>query len=250
MVRLSVNVNKVATIRNARMGEVPRVFDAARICLDAGAGGITVHPRPDERHIRPRDVGELRDLLKTYPEAEFNVEGNPGPAFLDLVLEVLPDQCTLVPDAPDALTSSFGWDLELGGAELKPVVRDLHEAGIRVSLFMETDSTQIERAADIGADRIELYTEPYARAYGSTNADAILNDYVAAATTAQRLGMGVNAGHDLNLENLGAFCRAVPHLLEVSIGHALISRALEVGLERVVREYLDLLESSSTPVEV
>jgi pyridoxine 5-phosphate synthase len=250
MVRLSVNVNKVAIVRNARRGEVPRILDAARPCLDAGAGGITVHPRPDERHIRPRDVRELRALLERYPEAEFNVEGNPTPAFLDLVLEVLPHQCTLVPDPPDALTSSFGWDLDLGGAELNPVVRDLHQAGIRVSLFMETDSAQIKRAAETGADRIELYTEPYARAYCSAHADSILQDYVAAAITAQRLGMGVNAGHDLNLENLGAFCRVVPGLLEVSIGHALISRALEVGLERVVREYLDLLQSSNTAMEV
>jgi len=179
-----------------------------------------------------------------------NVEGNPIPAFLDLVFEVIPHQCTLVPDPPDALTSSFGWDLEIRSAELKPVVRDLQSSGIRVSLFMDADVVQIQRAAATGSDRIELYTESYARAYSSANADSVLKQYVAAARAAQRLGVGVNAGHDFNLENLGAFCRAIPNLLEVSIGHALISRALEVGLERVVQEYIDLLESSSTPVQV
>ena len=229
MPRLSVNLNKVALLRNARSVGGPNVVEAAEICLAAGAGGITVHPRPDQRHTRSSDVHELAALLRGTPGAEFNVEGNPFPEFLTLVGAVRPAQCTLVPDAPDAITSDHGWDLSEDGARLEPVIGELRELGVRVSLFMDPDLSQIERAKAIGADRIELYTEPYARAHGTGSVEAVLVRYARAAEKAQQLGLGVNAGHDLNLENLGTFCRSVPGVLEVSIGHALVSHALGGG---------------------
>ena len=214
---------------------------AAKTCVDAGAGGITVHPRPDARHTRSADVRSLAAFVRSEPGVEFNVEGNPFPEFLQLVRETLPTQCTLVPDAPEARTSDHGWDLALDGARLRPIVDELHEAGIRVSLFLDPDVEQVERAKDVGADRIELYTESYARSFGSAKLSSELDRFTRAAEKANEVGLGVNAGHDLALDNLGQFCRAVPGVLEVSIGHALIARALEVGLRRAVQDYVHVL---------
>jgi pyridoxine 5-phosphate synthase len=238
---LSVNLNKVALLRNARRGTTPSVVQAAALCLAEGAGGIAVHPRPDGRHTRFSDVSELAELVRSTPAAEFNVEGNPVPPFLKLVQDTRPTQCTLVPDAPEALTSDHGWDLDARGKELAPIIEQLRSAGIRVSLFLEPEPDHIERAKALGADRVELYTESYARAYGTENEAYELRRFAVAAEKAESLGVGVNAGHDLNLENLPAFCAAVPHVLEVSIGHAFVAYSLEVGLQRAVRDYLRAL---------
>ncbi len=237
MVRLSVNINKVATLRNARGGNIPDVLQVAQDCERFGAEGITVHPRPDERHIRYQDVRSLRPLVTT----EFNVEGYPSEAFLDLVLEVVPDQVTLVPDPPDVLTSNAGWDT-IGQKEfLQDVVGRLKEKGIRTSLFIETDPALIEGAVPTGTDRLELYTEEYAQGYPEDREKAIA-PYVNAAQQIQDLGLGLNAGHDLDLRNLAYFTRNIPELLEVSIGHALISDALYYGLENTVQLYLRELQ--------
>lgn len=237
MTMLSVNVNKVALLRNVRDAGYPDVLEASRICLAAGAGGITVHPRPDRRHTRPQDVLALAALLSDSPGCELNIEGNPFPEFLELVWRTKPTQCTLVPDSPDAITSDHGWDLEADGPRLRSIVRDLQEKGIRVSLFVDPDPAQIERAKAIGSDRIELYTESYARAHGTARQDEVLDLFVRAAAAAREVGLGVNAGHDLALDNLGLFCRTIPDVLEVSIGHALISYSLEVGLRQAVVDY-------------
>ena len=242
MTMLSVNVNKVALLRNARKAGHPNVLEASRICLRAGAGGITVHPRPDQRHTRPEDVLELAGLIRDAPGYELNVEGNPFPEFLDLVRRTKPTQCTLVPDTPDAITSDHGWDLEIDGPRLRSIVRELQDTGIRVSLFVDPDPAQVERAKEIGSDRIELYTESYARAHGTDRQDEILELFARAAATAREVGLGVNAGHDLALDNLGLFCRTIPNVLEVSIGHALISYSLEVGLGQAVSDYRSVLE--------
>jgi len=239
MTRLSVNLNKVALLRNSRTIGIPSVVDAARICIGAGAQGITVHPRPDERHIRRTDVYELAEMLTV----EFNIEGNPFPEFMALVREVKPGQCTLVPDDPSASTSDHGWDLERDSERLKPLIQELRDLGIRVSLFMDHDSDRIPEAREIGADRVELYTEPYATAYREGGVEPVFDGYAEAATTAKAAGLGVNAGHDLNLENLAKFC-SIPGVLEVSIGHALISESLVMGLERTVKEYLQILSST------
>jgi pyridoxine 5-phosphate synthase len=241
MTLLSVNLNKVALLRNARLGSTPCVTDAAEICLGAGAGGITLHPRPDQRHARPDDVRDLAALIRNSPGSELNVEGNPFPEFIELVRQTRPTQCTLVPDAQDVLTSDHGWNLTAEGGRLRPLISELQALGIRVSLFMETDTAQIELARVIGADRIELYTEPYARACGTAAESAQLQRFARAAQHAHAVGLGVNAGHDLNLENLGRFCAAVPQVLEVSIGHALISCSLELGLRGAVEAYLGIL---------
>lgn len=243
MTMLSVNLNKVALLRNARRGTAPNVVQAAEICLAEGAGGITVHPRPDGRHTRASDVSELSELVKSTRAAEFNIEGNPVPPFLKLVQDTRPTQCTLVPDAPDAPTSDHGWDLDAYGGQLAPIIEQLRSAGIRVSLFLEPEPDDIERAKTLGADRVELYTESYARAYGTENERHELRRFAIAAQKANEIGLGVNAGHDLNLENLSAFCAAVPHVLEVSIGHAFVSYSLEVGLRHAVRDYLRALSS-------
>lgn len=235
---LSVNVNKVATLRNTRNLGIPSVVEAARICLDAGAHGITVHPRPDQRHIRPGDVYDLANLLKTYPGAEFNIEGNPFHEYMHFAKEVRPAQCTLVPDERNAFTSNHGWDLtDATMNQLQPTVKTLQGYGCRVSLFLDPDPRQVERAAKLGADRIELYTEPYAAAFARGQAQAA-DDYVAAANRARELGLGLNAGHDLNLENLPPLVKHIPFLDEVSIGHALIADALVYGLADAVRRYL------------
>ncbi len=244
MTLLSVNLNKVALLRNARDGDSPSVVSAAEMCLEAGAGGITVHPRPDQRHTRPSDIAELAAVVSKEPTAEFNVEGNPFPHFLDLVRATRPTQCTLVPDAPDALTSDHGWDLHKHGEGLRPIVRELQDLGIRVSLFMDPDPDHISKASEIGVDRVELYTESYARAHATGEGRGELESYSTAARTAQGLGLGVNAGHDLSHRNLADFCRGVPDVLEVSIGHALISHALEVGLRQSVEDHLDALSGA------
>lgn len=238
MTRLSVNLNKVALLRNARALGIPSVTRAASIALDAGAHGITVHPRPDERHIRIADVHDLAALLKQHPGVEYNIEGNPFENALDLVREVRPHQFTLVPDDPGQSTSDHGWDLARDGERLGPLIEEVKALGVRVSLFMDPLPEAILRAADIGADRIELYTEPYAAHFGSTREDEVLAQYTAAARAAQSAGLGINAGHDLNRVNLPRFIGEVPGVLEVSIGHALIADALELGLAATVREYL------------
>ena len=244
MTLLSVNLNKIALLRNARDGDSPSVVAAAEMCLEAGAGGITVHPRPDQRHTRPSDVAELAAVVLTEPTAELNVEGNPFPDFLDLVRAIRPTQCTRVPDEPDALTSDHGWDLHAHGERLHPIVRELQDLGIRVSLFMDPDPDEMSKAREVGADRVELYTESYARAHAIGDGRGELESHSTTARTAQGLGLGVNAGHDLSYRNLADFCRAVPDILEVSIGHALISHALEVGLRQSVEDHLDALSSA------
>lgn len=237
MTKLSVNVNKVATLRNSRGGDNPNVVRAAQTCVAAGCHGITVHPRPDGRHIRRQDVFDLAAVLTV----EFNIEGYPSPEFLDLVCQVRPTQCTLVPDPPDVLTSNAGWDLRGDVRRLRDVLRRLHEHGIRTSLFLEPDPDQIRRAKDLGADRIELYTERYARLFGTPERDRVFDAYYQAALVAQEVGLGLNAGHDLNLDNLPYFARHIPGLLEVSIGHALICDALYMGLTQAVKAYLRAL---------
>jgi pyridoxine 5-phosphate synthase len=241
MTMLSVNLNKVALVRNARREDTLGVLHAAEACVDAGAGGLTLHPRPDQRHARPSDVRELAGFVKRNPGIELNVEGNPFPELLALVYETVPTQCTLVPDSPAAKTSDHGWDLEADGDRLRPIVEQLHDAGIRVSLFLDPDPRQVERAKDIGADRIELYTESYARAFDGGDFAAELQRFVDAGRVANEAGLGVNAGHDLDLRNLGEFCRTVPRVLEVSIGHALVSYAFEVGLRHAVSDYVHVL---------
>jgi pyridoxine 5-phosphate synthase len=240
MTKLSVNVNKVATLRNTRTLGIPSVLRAAELCIAAGAHGITVHPRPDQRHIRPGDVHELATFLKAYPHVEFNIEGNPFPEYMELVRAVRPTQCTLVPDSAEAFTSDQGWDVEKNRGRLEPIIAELRKLGSRVSLFMDADSTQWRQARAIGADRVELYTEPYAAAHARGDGTRVWETFASAAKKAQEVGLGVNAGHDLNLENLGDFCR-IPGILEVSIGHALIADALEMGLAGAVRAYLGVL---------
>jgi pyridoxine 5-phosphate synthase len=242
MTNLSVNVNKIALLRNSRNIGIPSVLKASELCIRAGAHGITVHPRPDERHIRKTDVFELAALLKDFPHVEFNIEGNPFPDFLDIVRNVRPTQCTLVPDSPEQFTSDHGWNLAEEGSRLKPILKELRGLGVRVSLFMDAESQEWQTAKEIGADRVELYTEPYARAFGTTDAEAVFQNFAHAAAGAQRAGLGVNAGHDLNLGNLNKFCR-IPGILEVSIGHALVADALEMGLSAAVQSYLKALQT-------
>jgi pyridoxine 5-phosphate synthase len=243
MTRLSVNVNKVATLRNARGGKVPNVLQVALDCESFGADGITVHPRPDERHIKYDDVHQLgRELSK-----ELNVEGYPSRPFLDLVSQVRPTQVTLVPDPPDALTSDSGWDTITEQELLREVAEELRPQGTRLSLFIETDRRMIEGAAKVGTDRVELYTEPYARAY-EKDREGAASPFVQAAEWAHEAGLGLNAGHDLDLKNLAFFSKRVPHLLEVSIGHALISDALYYGLENSIQLYQRELEKAQKEV--
>ncbi|MFB3891766.1 MAG: pyridoxine 5'-phosphate synthase [Phycisphaerae bacterium] len=238
MTKLSVNVNKVALLRNSRDLDIPNVVKAAKICIAAGAHGITVHPRPDERHIRRADVF---DLAKVVAPVEFNIEGYPDDRYMDIVRQVRPTQATLVPDAPGQRTSDHGWDLVRDGKFVGPIIQTLKGQGIRVSLFVDPVLAQVEQAAAIKADRIELYTEPYARAFAAGDYKAVLDTYVAAARKAVALGLAVNAGHDLNLHNLRTFITAVGCVAEVSIGHALIADAIEMGLAATVKEYLRLL---------
>jgi pyridoxine 5-phosphate synthase len=238
MTRLSVNINKIATLRNARGGNIPNVVRVARDCERFGAEGITVHPRPDERHIRLQDVYDLVDVVTT----EFNIEGYPDQRYMDLVLKVRPAQATLVPDPPDTLTSNSGWDTVAHGDFLKEIISTLKAAGIRASIFTDPVIEMVEGAARTGADRIELYTEPYAAGYHADR-DKVVAPYVQAARHATRVGLGLNAGHDLNLENLRFFKQSIPTLDEVSIGHALISDALYYGLENTIQMYKQKLIS-------
>ncbi len=236
---LSVNVNKVATLRNSRGGDVPRVLDAVQVCIDAGAAGITIHPRADERHVTARDARDIAaHLAPLRGQVEFNIEGDPRPDLVALVLDLRPDQCTLVPVFPGEVTSQAGWSAETPAADLAAIVAKFQAAGVRVSLFVDPAEAPVRWAAAMGADRIELYTEPFARAFaaGPEESAASFGRYAAAAHVAADAGLGVNAGHDLDLDNLVLF-RTLPHLAEVSIGHALISHALCVGLDRAVRDY-------------
>ncbi len=237
MTQLSVNINKVATIRNARGGNMPNIVKFALDCECFGAQGITVHPRPDERHIRYADVTELRPLLTQ----EFNIEGNPVPKFIELVCKVKPAQVTLVPDAEDAITSNAGWDTVKHADYLRTIVAEFKRHGIRVSLFVDPIPEMIRKAAEIGADRVELYTEAYASQYAADREKAI-QPYVAAAEVARECGLGLNAGHDLSLENLTYFHQRIPWVDEVSIGHALISDALYLGIEETIHQYLACLK--------
>lgn len=245
MTRLSVNVNKFALLRNSRGGDLPSVLNTARRCLDGGARGITVHPRMDQRHILYRDVYELSTLLQEYPQAEFNVEGTPNEKLLEVVLEVRPAQCTLVPDAPGQLTSDHGWKLDADEAALvRPAILRLKDAGIRVSLFIDDDARVIERVRAVGADAVELYTGPYAFAFAQGEGHRrLLDSYREVAEEALRAGLVVNAGHDLNLINLAPFLQTVPEVAEVSIGHAFICECIESGFDATLEAYLALVSS-------
>ncbi len=236
MTKLSVNINKIALIRNAREGNLPDIFKIARDIEQYGADGITVHPRPDERHIRYSDIPVLKDLVTT----EFNIEGYPSEKFMKLVTDNIPDQCTLVPDPPDVLTSNTGWDTIKYKELLKDIIKQLHEKGIRVSIFLNPEEEMVYAAKETGTDRIELYTGPYAEDYHKNKAIAV-TPYVKAAKIAKEIGLRVNAGHDLNLDNLKYFNENIPWLAEVSIGHALISDALYFGLHNTVQMYKNLL---------
>lgn len=237
MTKLSVNVNKIATLRNARGGNLPSVTQVAIDCERFGADGITIHPRPDERHITKQDVHDLKEVVTT----EFNIEGYPDDRFMEIIATVQPEQATLVPDPPDVLTSNAGWDTVKHQEKLKEIIKILKGQGVRTSVFVDTNLANIEGAAKIGVDRIELYTGPYADTYAK-NAEEAISPYIEAANLAHELGLGVNAGHDLNLINLGLFKRSIPHLAEVSIGHALIADALYYGLENVIGMYKKLLD--------
>ncbi len=237
MTKLSVNINKIATLRNSRGGNIPNVLQAAIDCQKYGGEGITVHPRPDERHISRQDVFDIKPVITT----EFNIEGYPSRSFMDLVAEIRPTQATLVPDPPDALTSNQGWDTIKNASFLTEIIQELKNIGVRSSIFIGTEAALIEKAAKIGTDRIELYTEPYANLY-SQNRDNAIAPFSDAAKIANNLNLGINAGHDLNLDNLKFFKDNVTGLLEVSIGHALIADALYLGLETTIRKYLDCLK--------
>ena len=238
---LSVNVNKVALLRNSRHLGIPSVLKAAQMCLEAGAQGITIHPRPDERHIRASDVLELAELMRRWPDREFNIEGNPFHQLMDFVRTYRPHQVTFVPDSEGQFTSDHGWSFPKDGALLKPLIDECKSLGVRVSLFMDPAPEQMQAVRQVGADRVELYTEPYAATFGTSANAACLAKYVDTANAAMALGLGVNAGHDLNQDNLPQFAQAVTGLLEVSIGHALIADALELGYAATVQAYLKAL---------
>ena len=244
--RLSVNVNKVALVRNTRHLGIPSVTRAAEACLQAGAHGITVHPRPDGRHIRAADVRELAELLQNWPGREYNIEGNPTQNLMDFIRAVRPHQATFVPDSEDQFTSDHGWDLAASGVteRLRPLIDECHALGVRVSLFMDADAGAMAAARALGADRVELYTEPWAAAGGTADEAVQLQRFAGAARAALDAGLGVNAGHDLNRDNLAPFLRGVPGVAEVSIGHALIADALELGYEATVRDYLRCIDAA------
>ena len=244
---LSVNVNKIALLRNTRHLGVPDVVKLSRMALEAGAQGITVHPRPDERHIRAGDVGDLAALMAQWPHAEYNIEGNPFHNLMDFVRSHRPHQCTLVPDSQDQFTSDHGWRFPADLQRLRPVLAELRALGVRVSLFMDPLPEMMSPARALGADRVELYTEAYARAFGTPEHDEVLERYSAAASAALACGLQVNAGHDLNRDNLTEFLRAVPGVMEVSIGHALVSDALELGMTETVRDYQRCIQRAFGP---
>jgi len=245
MAKLSVNLNKIALLRNARDLDIPNVHKCARTVIEAGAYGVTVHPRPDERHIRYIDAYQLAQLVRVeYPGIEYNIEGNPFTGrYMEVVGDVKPDQATLVPDEPGQNTSDHGWNLTDANIQrLGPVIEQLKRVGVRVSLFMDPEPEQIEKAKQLGVDRVELYTEPYALAFAEGQVDQVLHRFIESAEYAGKTGLGLNAGHDLNLENLGLFCEKMPGLLEVSIGHALIADAIDMGLANAVKAYLKILK--------
>ena len=246
MTKLSVNVNKIALLRNARALDMPDVGRLAGLALQSGASGITVHPRPDERHIRKSDVLPLSEVIKQFPNAEFNIEGNPFHQLMDIIREIKPHQVTLVPDDIAASTSDHGWDLATDGARLEPIIQELKSLEIRVSLFMDPLADQMIVAKELGADRIELYTEAYANAYKTNDQDHVTGKYHDTAVSAAKVGLGINAGHDLNLDNLSYFLSQVPQVEEVSIGHALTADALEYGIDNTVQRYLAQIQSSYT----
>ncbi len=250
---LSVNINKVALLRNTRLLDIPSVLRAAELCLQAGARGITVHPRPDERHIRPDDVYEIAALMKDWPDREFNIEGNPFHNLMqfmhDLTARGLPlHQCTFVPDSQDQFTSDHGWSFPADAARLKPLIEQVHARGVRVSLFMDPVPSAMAAAKAVGADRVEFYTETYARASESKQKKEALSRFFLAAQAAAAIDLGINAGHDLNRDNLTGFLRAVPGVLEVSIGHALIADALELGYVATVKDYLRCIDDAFVPL--
>ena len=243
---LSVNVNKVALVRNTRHLGIPSVVRAAEACLQAGAHGITVHPRPDQRHIRPQDVHDLAALMRRWPGREYNIEGNPTQNLMAFIRDVRPAQATFVPDAEDQFTSDHGWDLASPGVaeRLRPLIDECRQLGVRVSLFMDAEPHAMATARALGADRVELYTEPWAAAWGTPDEAVQLQRFAAAARAAQAAGLGVNAGHDLNRDNLTPFLRGVPDVAEVSIGHALIADALDMGYDATVRDYLRCIDEA------
>lgn len=246
---LSINLNKVALVRNTRHLDIPSVTRAARLCLEAGAQGITVHPRPDERHIRPDDVERLAAVIATWPvRREFNIEGNPFHNLMDYVRKYRPHQVTFVPDGEDQFTSDHGWNFPQDAERLQPLIAECKALGVRVSLFMDPIPEQMAAAKAVGADRVELYTEPYAAAFGTPEQGAQLARYAAAAKAAQAVGLGVNAGHDLSLRNLTPFVDHVPQVLEVSIGHAFVTDALEMGYAEAVRAYRRSLDARADGV--
>ena len=246
---LSVNVNKVALVRNTRHLGIPSVTRAATLCLQAGAQGITVHPRPDERHIRAQDVFDLAALMKAWPDREYNIEGNPSQNLMDFIRQVRPQQATFVPDSEDQFTSDHGWSFPQDAERLAPLIAECKALGVRVSLFMDPVPAQMAAARAVGADRVELYTEPYAAAWGTPQQAMQLARYRDAAQAALDAGLGVNAGHDLNRDNLAAFVREVPGVQEVSIGHALIADALELGYAATVQAYLDCIAAGCVAVD-
>jgi len=242
---LSVNVNKVAQLRNTRHLGIPSVVRLSTLALEAGAQGITVHPRPDERHIRAHDVQDIAELMAQWPQAEYNIEGNPFHNLMDFIRAVKPHQATFVPDSEGQFTSDHGWDLAADAGRLRPLIDECHALGVRVSLFMDAEPAAMSAARAVGADRVELYTEPYAAAYATPQRDAQLQRFAAAARAAVQAGLQVNAGHDLNRDNLTDFLRAAPEVVEVSIGHALIADALELGMGETVRRYLQCVRDAA-----
>ena len=243
MTALSVNLNKIALLRNSRGMNFPKVLDFADLCVQYGAEGVTVHPRPDQRHATYQDVSDLAEFCEQHPKIEFNIEGYPTSDFLEVVKAAKPDQCTLVPDAPDQVTSDHGWNTQAENHFLRPIISELQAQGIRISIFLDPEIDLIPSAAETGADRIELYTEEYARTFGQENHLEVLQQYATAAGEAQKHGLGVNAGHDLNQENLAAFL-TIPGILEVSIGHALTIEALLNGYESTIRSYVSIIQDS------
>jgi pyridoxine 5-phosphate synthase len=242
MTKLSVNVNKIALLRNSRGRDFPNIVEFAKKFVNLGVQGITIHPRQDERHITRQDARDLAEFLKAYPDVELNIEGFPSDTFMKLVRETKPDQCTLVPDAVNQLTSDHGWDIKRKGVFLKEILARIKQIGCRTSLFLDPDTKQIKLVPETGADRIELYTETFASTFNTSDADKVLLRFKAAAKEAQRLGLGVNAGHDLDLNNLPKFLK-IEGVLEVSIGHALIIECIEFGMKAVIRRYLDICHS-------
>jgi pyridoxine 5-phosphate synthase len=244
MTALSVNVNKLALLRNSRGRNHPDLLRFAARFIELGVQGITVHPRPDERHVRRADARELAAFLQDFPQVEFNIEGYPSPDFLQLIKETRPHQCTLVPDADNQLTSDHGWNCREQGRLLGPLVQQVKDLGVRAAVFLDPDAEQAEHAARLGADRIELYTEAYAQAFGTRAQDAVTQQYHNTALRAQEAGLGVNAGHDLDLHNLGTFLE-IPGILEVSIGHALTVECIEEGMQNVIKRYLAICQQSA-----